>query len=166
MQRYNFTKKKHSNKKVKKLEESRVISQRFHLYFHRMLFTNNCYYFDLKNQYASAVLSPLTGDNQWTKCYYLFWLALMTHGIQNVSMDLCVFSQPGAGSEISFVPLNSVSVRLEYNQILQSHLGEQGGVLQILINKPTNMMCSCYEKIRLGQTEESPLSGKTHIRTR
>ena len=31
---------------------------------------------------------------------------------------------------------------------------------------PTKHLCSCSEKIRLGQTEDSSFSGKTHIRTR
>ena len=39
------------------------------------------------------------------------------------------FSHPGAGYEKVFVPLNSASVSVEYNQILQSCFGEQGGVL-------------------------------------
>ena len=39
--------------------------------------------------------------------------------------------------------LNSAFVSVEYNQRLQLYFGEQGGVLKILINNPTKMMCSC-----------------------
>ena len=99
MQSYNFTKNKHSNKKVKKIEEIRVICQHLHSYFHHMLFTNNCYYFDSKTQDEIIVISPLTGDNQWTKWHSLLWLALLTLGIKRLAIDLCVFSQPGDGSE-------------------------------------------------------------------
>ena len=98
MQRYNITKNKHSNKKVKKIEESRVRCQRFHSYFHHMLFTKKMYYFDLKKRYTITVISPIKGDNQWTKCYLLLWLALMILGMKKISMNLCVFSQPGDGS--------------------------------------------------------------------
>ena len=56
------------------------------------------------------------------------------------------FPQPGAGYEKRFFPLNSASVSVEYNQILHSYLGEQGGVLYILVNKPTKMICYCSEK--------------------
>ena len=38
--------------------------------------------------------------------------------------------------------------------------------MYILMKNTTKIMCSCYGKIRLGKTEESYLSGKTHIRTR
>ena len=43
MQRYNFTKNKHSNKKVNKLEESRERCQCLHSYFYHIFFTHNCY---------------------------------------------------------------------------------------------------------------------------
>ena len=39
------------------------------------------------------------------------------------------FSHPGAGSDLFFVLLQSDSVSVDYNQILQSYFGEQGGVL-------------------------------------
>ena len=42
MHRYNFTKNKHSHKKVKKFEGSRIICQRFHSYFYHIFCTNNC----------------------------------------------------------------------------------------------------------------------------
>ena len=124
MQSYNFTKNKHSNKKVKKIEESRVRCQHFHLYFHLMIFTNNFYYFDLKTQYEITVISPLTGNNQWTKWHSLWWLSLMTHGIQKVAMDLCISSSQVLVLEKVLVPLNSAYVSVEYKQILQSYLGE------------------------------------------
>ena len=72
------------------------------------------------------------------------------------------FSYPGSGYRGGGT-LNYAYVSMECNQILQSYFWEQGGVLQILINKPTKMMCSCSLKIRLGQTEESSLGGKTHM---
>ena len=36
-------------------------------------------------------ISPLTGDNRWTKCHSLFLLALITLGIQKLALGLCVF---------------------------------------------------------------------------
>ena len=78
-------------------------------------------------------------------------------------MDLCVFLIHGLVLGGENVTLNSAFVSVEYNQRLQLYFGEQGAVLQILINNPTNMMCSFSSKIRLGKTEESSLGGKTHI---
>ena len=40
---------KHNNKKVNKIEESRIRYQRFHSYFHHMLCTNNFYLFYSNN---------------------------------------------------------------------------------------------------------------------
>ena len=80
-----------------------------------------------------------------------------------VSHGPVFFSRPGAGSGEKNVTLNSAFVSVEYNQILQLYFGEQVGVLKILINNPTNMMCSCSKKTRLGKTEESSSGGKTQI---
>ena len=87
------------------------------------------------------IISPLPGYNKWTKCHPLLWFVLMTLGIQKVAMDLCV--SPiyvlvlGGGG----VTLNSAFVSVEYNQIIKLYFGEQGVLLQILINKPKEMMC-------------------------
>ena len=51
MQRYNFAKKKCSNKKSNTLEESRLRCQRFHSYFNHMLCTNNFYHFYFKKRF-------------------------------------------------------------------------------------------------------------------
>ena len=98
VQRYNLTKNKHSNKKVKKLWESRLRCQGFHSYFRHIIFTTNCYYIDLRTQDASIGLSPITGYNQWRKGHRLLWSAFITLGIQKLDMDLYVF-HPGACSE-------------------------------------------------------------------
>ena len=45
-----------------------------------------------------------------------------------------------------FVPLNSASVRIKYNQIFQSSFGGDVGILQIFKNKNTEMMCYYSEK--------------------
>ena len=71
MQHYNFTKKKISNKKVKKLEESRVRYQHFHSYFHHIIFNNNFHHFDSNNPRFKYIFSPITGDNQWIKYHSL-----------------------------------------------------------------------------------------------
>ena len=127
MQHHNFTNNKHSNKKVKKIEESRIIFQSFHSYFHHVLFTNNCYYLYLKKPrfnycYFLTHISSLTGDIQWTKCHSLLWLSLIKIGIQHLAMDLCVFPRQVMVLKKVF-PLNSDSVRVEYKQILQSYVG-------------------------------------------
>ena len=77
-------------------------------------------------------------------------------------MDMCVFPNQVMVMKKN-VPLNSAYVSIEYNQILQSYFREQGGVLHILINKPTKIMCSYSLKIRLGQTDEPSLGGKRLI---
>ena len=51
------------------------------------------------------VISPLIGDNQWTKYHYLLWLELMILGIQKVAIYLCVVSQQGSGSGKRFLPI-------------------------------------------------------------
>ena len=65
----------------------------------------------------------------------------MTLGIQKVALDLCVFFIQVLVLGGGYVPLNYASVSVEYKQILQSYFREQGGVLQILVDKPTKMMC-------------------------
>ena len=106
-------------KKVETILENRVRCQRFHSYFHHMIFTINFYYFDSKNRYAISVIFPNTGDNQWTKCHSLLWLALMKLGIQKAAMDLYVFPRQVLVLKKGFIPLNSSSISMEYNQILQ-----------------------------------------------
>ena len=58
---YKLTKKKYSNKKLKEIEEIRLIRQCFHSYFHHMLHTQNCNLFnqnDLRCKYG--YLTPHT----------------------------------------------------------------------------------------------------------
>ena len=91
MQCYNFTKNKHINEKVEKLGESRIRYQRFHSYFHHMIFTKTFIPLIQTTLYAIMVIHRLTGDNQWTKCHHLLCLDPTTLGIQKLAMDLCVF---------------------------------------------------------------------------
>ena len=81
-------------------------------------------------------------------------------------MELCVSSSQVMVLNKAFAPLKSDSSRMEYNQILPSYFREQGGVLNILIKIPTNMMCYCYGKMRPKKIEESSFSSKTHIHTK
>ena len=164
MQRYNFTKNKHRNKKVKKLGWSRVRCQPFHSYLHHMICTNNCYSFGSKKpicKYGSFL-------NHRRQSVYQVPLPLViglygTWDKKGIHIPVCVFPSQVLVLKIVFVILNSASISMEYNQIMQSYLGEHGGLLHILIDKPTKMMCSCSGKIRSGKIEESSLSGKTHI---
>ena len=72
------------------------------------------------------VLSALIDDNQWNKCHSLLWFSLMEPGIKKVSMELCAFTSLVLVLKNVFVPLNSASVRMEYNQLLQSSFGVKG----------------------------------------
>ena len=47
---------------------------------------------------------------------------------KKVAMYLCVFPSQMLVLKKVFVPLNSTSVSVEYNQILHSYFGEQVGV--------------------------------------
>ena len=71
MQRCNFTKNKHINKNVKKLEESRVICQLSHSYFTTFFVLTIVITLSQTTQCASMVLYPLTGVNQLTKRHSL-----------------------------------------------------------------------------------------------
>ena len=116
-------------------------------------------------QYASTVISPLSVNNKWTKCHSLLWLALMTLGIQKLAMYLCVLT-------IQVLVLKkNCSVKIFFCQI-----GIQPNITVIFWGTGrsiTDFEKQAYEdgvlsfwEIRLGQTEESYLSGKTYIRTR
>ena len=67
MPRYNFTKKKLSNKKVKDIEEMRAICQFLHSFFFTCFIIKIVIHLNPTERSAIMVLSTLTVNTQWTK---------------------------------------------------------------------------------------------------
>ena len=118
--------------------------QRFHSYFHHMIFTNKLYSFDSSHprcNYVSFPTNRFQSVDQVPPLLVIFlddtWYTKGSHG------PVC-FSHQGANSGGGgVVTLNSSFISVEYNQILQLCFREQLRVLKTLINNPTKMMCYC-----------------------
>ena len=77
-------------------------------------------------------------------------------------MYMCVFPSQVLVLTNNFVPLNSASVSVEYNQILQYFLGNREEDYRFL-ELPIQIWCDVVLEKLIEQTEESSLSGQTHI---
>ena len=110
---YNFTNNKHSNKNIKKSEESGVRRQRFHSYLYHILFYQQLLLLWLKKTRFNYGYFP----THWLKSLEQVPLPLVI-GIDDTwdtkgSHGPVCFYQPYYGSEKVFVLLNSASISVE-----------------------------------------------------
>ena len=123
MQRYNFTKNKDINKKLKELEEIRLIYQLSHSYFCHTLLTHYWYLFDTNKPRQNY------GSSYHCNRYLLGQVSLhIVIGLDEIwyikgSHGNVFISHTGSGYDKNFPLLNYAYAIMEYNQILQSSFG-------------------------------------------